>query len=293
MNNKYFCIIILLFSLKLFSQTEITVSNSLELIKNLKSNATIKLEEGTYYISPRDTILIGVNEHYVESEENRWFPMYFQNFENLKIVGLGKVEIKSKNPSYFVMAFRNCSGLTIENITIGHEVNEECSGGTVHFENTKDIQISNSTIYGSGVIGLDIDFSSDIKVFNTRIYDCSKYIINIANSKNIYFKDSKLEDSKLNKVIYLFDTENISFKDCVFRNLTQKEYITESPIFLYTNVLRNEVIFENTLFENNFGFEYFSNKRDYLYKNCKFENSDFNHVKENNHFQEGIMMYES
>ena len=177
-------------------------------------NTLIKMKKNTILIAVLGTFLSAQYSHAQKTNNDT-----IKTVNIPKVTVFGKVDIKSNNPGYFVMAFRNCENLSLENITIGHEVKEECSGGTVHFENSKNVQISNSNIYGSGVIGLSTAFSSNFKVLNTRIYDCSRYITEIIHSKNISFRNSKLEDSKLNKVIYLVNTENISFNGCIFRNI--------------------------------------------------------------------------
>jgi len=295
--NKIIYIVLLsiLPFLKTYSQANIIVSNSEEFIKSLKSNSKITLKEGTYYISTKDSTLLGLNEHYKKSNENWWFPVLFDNLKNVEIKGLGKVKIISKDSENYVLTFNNCINLKIENITIGHDVKGECSGGTIRIQNSSKIILSKLNIYGSGTIGLDIDNVNTIDVYNSKIYDCSIYSTSIYNSKNIIFKNSIFENSKLKKVMYLYDLNKILIDNCIIRNNIGVEPITESTIILYNDEIKEGIVFKNTIIENNTIFEEFTNdnKKIKMIK-CSFKKNNFNYTNSNkrNSYKESVIKAE-
>jgi polygalacturonase len=73
-------------------------------------------------------------------------------------------------------------------------------------------------MYGSGTEGLTLTNVSDIKVTNSRIYECTYSIMTVANSKNIAFENCTFDNNKEYDLIDVSNTRNMSFADCKFKD---------------------------------------------------------------------------
>ncbi len=102
----------------------------------------------------------------------------------------------STEPRYAnVLRFDNVDGLEISNMVIGHTREQGyCTGGVLYFEDSKNIQIDASRLYGCGTLGVSLYSCRDVHVNGSDIYDCSYGCIEVSNSENVLFENSKFFD---------------------------------------------------------------------------------------------------
>ena len=204
----------------------ITVSNVREFVAALGDNVIIELKPGRYDLSERidpdfegeDNSPPGVSWSYGDGS------LRLSDIHNLTIRGIkggksGKLpEIVIAEPMAYVIAFDDCSDITIEDISAGHSSGGYCTGGVFSFVNSSDININGAQMYGSGMEGLTLGGVSDMKVTNSRIYECTYYIMSVENSKNLVFENCSFDKNREYDLINVGNTKKMSFADCKFEN---------------------------------------------------------------------------
>ena len=179
----------------------ISVSNTQQFLESLGSNRIIKMEPGRYEMSRQ---------------------LNFSGVKNLTIRGAGTTgdkitEIVLDDETSFIMLFDDCSDIVIENLKAGHSVSGFCTGGVFSFGNSSRISINGAYMYGSGTEGLLLLNVSDMKVTNSRIYECTYYIMTVTGGANISFEKCEFYYNKEYSLVNVSETKNLSFTDCEFR----------------------------------------------------------------------------
>jgi len=197
------------------SEDLITVSNAEELVAAIRHNRTIELQPGKYNLTKALIEEIDGGEYEREFE--------IEGISNLTIRGVksanGKLpELIVENELAYVIKFINCNNVVIENVSAGHSVSGYCAGGVFSFANVTGITINNAAMYGSGTEGLTLANVSDMKVTNSRIYECTYHIMSVENSENIAFENCTFDNNKEYELINVADTKNMSFADCKFKD---------------------------------------------------------------------------
>jgi YD repeat-containing protein len=201
------------------SEDLITVSNAEELVAAIRHNRTIELQPGKYNLTRALTEEIDNGE--VKRGVEREFEI--EGINNLTIRGVesakGKLpELIVENEFFYVIKFINCNNVVIENVSAGHSVSGYCAGGVFYFANVTGIAINNAAMYGSGTEGLTLANVSDMKVTNSRIYECTYHIMSVENSENIAFENCTFDNNKEYELISVANTKNMSFADCKFKD---------------------------------------------------------------------------
>jgi len=166
--------------------TEVVVASAEEFIKAIGPNRKIILKPGEYNLSqlPKGN----TNNEYVTWEEvYDGHELVIRNISNLTIVGSekGTTEIIVEPRYANVLNFINAENINVSNITIGHTPQGECAGGVFYFENSANIEISNSNLYGCGTEGLKLFGVTNLKLIDSKIYECSNGIMFVrAHSAN-------------------------------------------------------------------------------------------------------------
>lgn len=165
------------------------VRNVDELLSSIGPDREIVMAEGTYDLS--DAFNYGKE---TESDYYSWMDTYdgyelvLHGVKNLTIRGGGKAAtILSAEPRYAnVLVLQNCSDVVLEDFTAGHtEEHGECSGGVLRVEGCTGIGMRGLGLYGCGSIGLLADVSSDIRLTDSDIYDCSSEGISVSSSRSV------------------------------------------------------------------------------------------------------------
>ena len=168
--------------------TTITVHNARELVYHMANNRTFLLEEGDYNMTD---ISYDLNPDY--------FSYGFMNLQNVTIIGNGDQQVDFMTPDIYndVIRFTNCSGITLRNLNLGHNPAVEfsyCSGGVIILGNSQNVTIEDCTMFGSGTVGIIADNVIDLKVLDSRIYDCSRNIVELMNMETVLFDNCVFEN---------------------------------------------------------------------------------------------------
>ena len=171
---------------------------------------------------------------------------YFDDQDGLGLVicGFTNLSIKGKNPQKSqividprfpdVLSFENCVGLTLQNVTFGHTLQGDmgwCHGDVLSFKKCRDVKISNCSLFGCGVCGIDAEETVSMKVEKTEIHHCSWDALHLFGD-GFVFNDCTFHH---NNGFGLFHADNIVFNNCTIRNIDSElfgEYSIYSPIVM-------------------------------------------------------------
>jgi len=203
----------------------IKVSNAREFLEALGSNRIIEMESGKYNLSEWDPYLTGRDDMLKLAEGVVWEKWYnggyinMNEIRNLTIRGLGAsisdTEILVDHAYAYSLSFENCNDIAIENLTTGHsESVYECGCGVLRFADSSRISITETGMYGCGTEGLYLDNVDHMKVTNSRIYECSRWITVVFNGGNIAFENCVFSDNAGG--VSVENSKNVSFSDCEF-----------------------------------------------------------------------------
>lgn len=286
---------------------DVTVGTAQEFVNAIGSNKRILLKPGVYNLSDIEQINNADNSV-------TWKTVYdgkelnIQDIHDLTIEGMdsGKVEIKVAPRFANIMNFTNVSNVTIKNIIAGHTpAPYECNAGVLKFNNSNDISIINSELYGCGSIGLDLNNVKRLEASNCKIDHCSLRAIQIYNSEAIKFTESKLVNHEAySNIIMINGSKDITFEKCEMADNNNFgwsfiEASGKSNILLDKCVIKNnsksvnsELSFDKAYFFNTIDYDGISdskitikdseisdNKCDYLVdnkENVNFENCTMN-----------------
>jgi uncharacterized protein (TIGR02145 family) len=203
----------------------LTVSTAWEFIAALGSNRTIELKPGRYNLSQLGDDAPMNSEGYINSEflpeGVSWYVdgVSLRGIRNLTIRGAeggSQPEIVVDPNDGYVLSFVDCSDIVIDGITAGHTVGGHCTGGVFSFEESKQITINNTAMYGSGTEGLTLTNVFGMKVTNSRIYECTYHIMTINGGGDIAFEKCKLDNNGRYSMVNVNSAKNVSFTDCEF-----------------------------------------------------------------------------
>ncbi|WP_024831999.1 right-handed parallel beta-helix repeat-containing protein [Ruminiclostridium josui] len=227
---------------------EVTVSNVNELFDALGSNKHIKLKPGTYNISD-------LNQDYIKSKNIYWESVYDGNelildeISNLTLEGLGDSPVELVvEPRYAnVLTFKNSNKIAIKNIKAGHTIEKgSCVGGVFKFNLSKDIDISDSILYGCGTYGIIAEDTEHLKFSNSIIEECTYGAMTLNYCKDFAFDNSKIRKCENYELIEIYSSTSIVYNKCEISDNTSSDILSVS--------LSNNVKFTNCKFKNNSPF---------------------------------------
>ncbi len=234
----------------------VTVSNVQELLKSVKSNRKIILNEGVYNISEANERLRNPNitlNHGYASESGTIGSATIESVSNLclETKNNAKVEICINDPYEPVLGFMDCDHITLSGITLGHHVEPgTCGGSVLDARNTSNLTVNDCHLYGCGAYGLDASDCSNIYFNNTEIYECTYGILYFGNVYTAEFTNCDMHDNMEYEMITLNSCGAITFKDCNFKNNTVK-VDNYSDEFVQVGDNSFDILFENCDFRGN------------------------------------------
>ncbi len=227
---------------------EVTVSNVNELYDALGSNKHIKLKPGIYNISD-------LNQDYSNSKNIYWESVYDGNelvldgINNLTLEGLGDkpVEIVVEPRYADVFTFLSCRKIALKNIKAGHTIEKgECAGGVLNFDSSKDIDISDSILYGCGTYGIIANDTENLTFKNSIIEECTYGAMTISDCKNFMLANSIIRKCENYNLIEIDSSSNIIYDKCEISDNETSDILSVH--------LSNEIKFTNCKFKNNKSF---------------------------------------
>ena len=126
------------------------------------------------------------------------YALILRGFTDLTIRGESMVEIISTVEDDEIIAFENCENIRIENLNFYHKVGvDPCSGGVSNFKACKNVEIVHCFFNGSGIIGLNIQWSENVRVTNSYVYNNSQHALVIHDSEDVVFEDCEFYGNEL------------------------------------------------------------------------------------------------
>lgn len=250
----------------------VTVKSSKELMQNIAPNTKIILKSGSYdLLNPK----VLDNKYIRYNEVFDGYEVLIKNVSNLTLQADSGSKVSLLiDPRYAnVLSFNNCSNINISGLTAGHYPDKgSCVGGVFKFEDSSNIQINNSDLYGCGIEGLTLNSVKNFQFINSTIRDCSYGVMTINKSSNLSFSNSTFKD---NKELYAF---NISESDLTFDKCTisNNEIIGDySGQYLFDMDLYSTVKITDSAIENNTAKYLTNGDQSFIYKNTTFKGNTF------------------
>jgi uncharacterized protein (TIGR02145 family) len=252
--------------------TVITVSDAREFIAALGSDRIIELKPGKYNLSEQspksnaERVRLKYNKKVAWVKEHDGYEIELTEIRNLTIRSAdgGSIPELIVDPRYaYVLRFVNSSDIVIDGIKAGHSEGGYCSGGVFAFEESSRITIANTAMYGSGTEGLTLTNVSNMKVMNSRIYECTYAIMTVVGGKDITFEKCEFDNNREFSLIIVDNTKNLSFTYCKFKDNTGDKMFYVSG----TNVSVSR-----SVFSGNRTKESISSNANVSFHSCEFEN---------------------
>jgi len=228
----------------------VTVHNVDELLAAIAPDAVIQLEPGTYNLSGATGYgLPSENPYYGWTEKYDGFELMLQNVKNLTIRGSGKVNttLECDPRSASVINLKNCENVTLEDFTAGHTLElGECSSGVIYLQNCTGTDMNRLGIYGCGMVGLQAEYSKDISLMDSDVYDCSSSAVQLASCENVSIAGTRIyrigSQEYGGYTYFMIDSsqdvtvENCEISDSTLMNLAE---ITGSTVQMKGNLFSN------------------------------------------------------
>ena len=181
------------------AQLEIHVSTVDELIAAIGPNVNIVLDAELYDLSTATGYGTSKGDYYYWLEEFDGPQLVIEGVDNLTIRSNdGNVtgHTIAAIPRYAdVLTFRACSNITLSGFTAGHTKEPgSCSGGVLQFQDSDHVTVDNCGLFGCGILGVDAEYCSDVRVANCDIYECSQGGVRFWSTKGIVMENNTLRD---------------------------------------------------------------------------------------------------
>ncbi len=229
------------------------VSTMEQLINAIGPNTSIEVTPGEYEIAITPEIEEAVNSNpYVTFLD---VPVYGNglkiiNVKNLRIKKLtddsGVVHIFTRKEELTVLILGNVENFVLDGVMMGHNpASNFCFANVIDVYDSKDVSIYNTDLYGSGLFGIQLNFVEGFEMVNSIIRECTYEIVDITDSNNVMFKDSRFHyNGILNQIIIVdsqvsFDNMSIKYNEAL-ENEGALFHVLGSDV-----TLRNSVVKEN------------------------------------------------
>ena len=173
------------------------VDNVDDFLAAIEDGAHIYLAPGVYDLSKAESYGSGTGGTYSWLETGDGSQLMISDVQDLTIEAQdAEKTIISALPRYAtVMNFMNCENLTLRNITLGHvEGAGVCSGGVLYLGNCLGVTVEGCALFGCGTIGVQAEYSDNITVMDTEIYDCSYGASTIIGCYDMRFENCEIFD---------------------------------------------------------------------------------------------------
>jgi len=185
-------------------------------LNNITSNTTYYLDFNNINIDRLNKKLSGKHftwksyvvdfNEYMEYDDDWGVSLRLIGLENVKLIGINveyekhghsKTKIQSSNIYSTILIIDSCKNIRLKNFWLGHSPSgTSCTSGVLAIKNSIDITINQCYLYGTGLIGLSVFDSDEIKVLNTEIFDCSQGVLNFHNSNHIILNNCSFYSNK-------------------------------------------------------------------------------------------------
>lgn len=145
--------------------------------------------------------------------------------KNLTITGKLGTEILIQPAYAWVLKFIGGSDIKLENLVLGHVEPGFCTGGVLSFEGTKNIEIRNCLLFGSGTEGINLSKVGNFRFFQSVIKECTYDLLTISESFDVVFEQATFMNTGEYDLVQIFNSNDIKFNGCTFRENFNGEYL--------------------------------------------------------------------
>jgi hypothetical protein len=198
----------------------VRVADAKGFLEALGSDTVIEIAAGKYVLSDYTDQSVnyqkGVEWEYAYAGDTE---LTLRSLRNLTIRGADEGSHIVVDPQCsFVMSFEDCANITLENVTAGHSAGGWCTGGVFAFAQSSKITIKDTKMYGSGTEGLSLSGVTDMTVLGSSVYECSYYIMTIADSANVLFEGCEFHDNNTgeSRLVGIGGADGVTFDGCRF-----------------------------------------------------------------------------
>ncbi|MFT8349790.1 right-handed parallel beta-helix repeat-containing protein [Clostridium saccharoperbutylacetonicum] len=144
----------------------------------------------------------------------------------------------------------------------------ECNAGVLNFNNSNDISIENSELYGCGSICISLNSVKRLTESNCKIDHCSLKAIDISNSEAIKFTNNKIVNHEaFSNIVAVCNAKEVTFEKCEFADNNNfswsfLEAADNSNVLLDKCIIRNNT--KSTIQGYDKDNKYFFKTTDYL-----------------------------
>jgi hypothetical protein len=166
-------------------RTVIAVENLEQFVAAIGSHRTIEMAPGDYVVTTKDAETLAAKSDNFDGSK-------IVDVEDLSIVGKGEgVKILSPSQQSIVLEFRNAKKLRLDNLILGHSTETTgCDQGVLQLVGSKDVELHDVEMFGSGAEGLVVLHSQNVLVTDSRVYECSLQLGTFVEAKNVEFRNS-------------------------------------------------------------------------------------------------------
>jgi polygalacturonase len=214
-------LVLLAAAASLGAQQQVRVSTERQLPGALRSNTTVTLAAGKYLTSE-----VGQNSNPAVSWEETF------DGRQLVVTGVSGLTLKAAQgaargatllaePRYsYTLVFRRCRDLRLEGLTLGHTEAGECEGGVLRFEGCTNVQVQDCDMFGSGVVGLDLEECTGVTVRGSTIRDCTAGALWAADVQNLRFENVRIAGNEGWPLVSIEGSTGIVFDSCTIEDNT-------------------------------------------------------------------------
>ncbi len=205
----------------LWAQQQARVTATRQLPNALRSNTVVTLASGTYLTSETN-------------QASNPAVSWEKTFDGLQLVVTGVKGLTLKaapgaprgatllaQPRYsYTIVFRRCRDLVLEGLTLGHTEAGECEGGVLRLEECTNVQVVDCDLFGSGVVGMDLEKCTGVSVRGSTIRDCTAGALWALGSKDVRFQDVRISGNEGWPLLSIEESRNVVFDSCTIEGNT-------------------------------------------------------------------------
>jgi len=192
----HFILLFLFVSCSLFSAT----------LKVGKKEKYKNIPDALYALKDGDTLIIQTGEYRSDQAI-----INMKNKKNIKIIGQGRVDFIEESRYPYVIYLENCEGVTLKNLHARHAYSPHgsCEAGVLFIRNCKNMHIEQCELNGSGIVGIELIDSENVKIISNFIHNNSSTGLSISNSKKVVVQRNRI--TKNYRAVFLENCTDIQF----------------------------------------------------------------------------------
>lgn len=166
-----------------------------ELLAAIGPDRTIRLLSDTFLLTDASDYGEGGSDYYCWEQVCDGYELVLAGIENLTIEGSDDCLICTTPRYANVLKLIDCGNISLNAFTAGHS--EEpgfCQGGVLFLENCRDTRINQCKLFGCGTIGIQVNSSRDVDVYDTDIYSCSYNAVGLVDCNKIEIRCCRFYD---------------------------------------------------------------------------------------------------